>query len=111
MNMLVMKNFKRQCFLNNAEFQLDNFTIPFENLAFFLCYIALCSLLNQACWKKQTLKKQNIQTKCKIKLHATFYFTEINVISMHATTFRKTVLSSPKLSPSQKDFIIQQKCF
>lgn len=49
MNMLVMKNFKRQCFLNNAEFQLDNITIPFENLAFSLCYIALCSLLNQAC--------------------------------------------------------------
>lgn len=47
--MLVMKNFKRQCFLNNAEFQLDNITIPFENLAFSLCYIALCSLLNQAC--------------------------------------------------------------
>lgn len=111
MNMLVMKNFKRQCFLNNAEFQLDNITIPFENLAFLLCYIALCSLLNQTCLKKQTLKKQNIQTKWKIKLHATFYVTEMNVISMHATIFSKTVLSSPKLSPSQKDFIIQQKCF
>lgn len=49
MNMLVIKNFKRQCFLNNAEFQLDNITNSFENLTFLLYYIALCSLLNQAC--------------------------------------------------------------
>lgn len=43
MNMLVMKNFKRQCFLNNAEFQLDNITIPFENLTFLLLYSPLFS--------------------------------------------------------------------
>lgn len=38
-----MKNFKRQCFLNNAEFQLDNITIPFENLTFLLLYSPLFS--------------------------------------------------------------------
>lgn len=27
-----MKNFKNQCLLSNAEFQLDNITTPFENL-------------------------------------------------------------------------------
>lgn len=41
--MLVMKNFKNQCLLSNAEFQLDNITTPFENLNILYSPSFLCA--------------------------------------------------------------------
>lgn len=37
------ENLKHQCLLSNAEFQLDNITIPLENLNFLLLYSPLVS--------------------------------------------------------------------